>query len=54
MTEFLRDPDTGLLYAYKDGELVGQIIAMGEESKPEPSTDLWELKYGKVSEEADR
>lgn len=42
MTEFLRDPETGYLYAYRDGELVGPVAAMGEEPPAEPSRDLWE------------
>ena len=29
MIEFKYDKDTGILYAYKDGKLVGPIIAMG-------------------------
>lgn len=33
MIEFKRDPDTGILYAYKDGELVGPVITMGDEIK---------------------
>lgn len=31
MIEFKRDPETGILYAYKDGELVGPITTMGDE-----------------------
>lgn len=41
MIEFLRDPQTGFLYAYKDGVLVGPVSAMGEESPARPSVDLW-------------
>ena len=29
-TEFRRDPETGLLMAYRDGTLVGPIIGMGD------------------------
>lgn len=31
MIEFRYDKNTGILYAYKDGELVGPITAMGTE-----------------------
>ena len=41
MIEFLRDPRTGFLYAYKDGVLVGPVNAMGEEAPERPSVDLW-------------
>lgn len=41
MTEFLRDPETGYLYAYRDGKLVGPVAAMGEEPPAVPSRDLW-------------
>lgn len=33
MIEFRRDPDTGILYAYKDGKLIGPIVTMGDEIK---------------------
>ena len=42
MTEFLRDPETGYLYAYRDGKLVGPVAAMGEEPPAKPSEDLYE------------
>lgn len=41
MIEILRDPETGYLYAYRDGELVGPVAAMGEEPPTKPSRDLW-------------
>lgn len=41
MIEFLLDAQTGFLYAYKDGVLVGPVNAMGEEAPARPSTDLW-------------
>lgn len=41
MIEFLIDPETGYLYAYRDGELVGPVNAMGEDAPAEPSRDLW-------------
>jgi hypothetical protein len=46
--EFLYDTDTGVLYAYKDGRLVGPVISMGDgESVPsEPSHDLWKEAHG--------
>ena len=31
MIEFRRDPETGILYAYRDGELVGPITTIGDE-----------------------
>ena len=40
MIEFKRDPETGYLYAYRDGELIGPIAAMGENPPAEPSRDL--------------
>ena len=42
MTEFKRDPETGILYAYKDGKLVGPIITMGDtqDVPQQPSRDL--------------
>lgn len=46
MIEFIRDPETGFLYAYRDGELVGPVAAMGEEPPAEPSRNLWEAKNG--------
>lgn len=33
MIEFIYDSETGVLYAYKDGELVGPVITMGDEVK---------------------
>lgn len=33
MIEFKRDPETGILYAYKDGKLIGPIVTMGDEVK---------------------
>lgn len=33
MIEFKRDLETGILYAYKDGKLVGPIVTMGDEVK---------------------
>ena len=42
MTEFLRDPETGYLYAYRDGRLIGPIAAMGDDPPVKPSRDLWE------------
>lgn len=43
MTEILRDPDTGVLYAYRDGKLVGPVVTMGDPSNvpPKPSRDLY-------------
>ena len=46
MVEFLRDPETGYVYAYRDGRLVGPIAAMGEEPPAEPSQDLWRREHG--------
>lgn len=40
-TEFLRDPETGYIYVYRDGKFVGPVAAMGEEPPAEPSHDLW-------------
>lgn len=31
MIEFKRDPNTGILYAYKDGKLIGPVTTMGDE-----------------------
>lgn len=31
MIEFRYDGNTGILYAYKDGKLIGPVIAMGVE-----------------------
>lgn len=45
MTEFLRDPETGFVYVYQDGELVGPIVAMGEKPPAEPSRDLWKKEH---------
>ncbi len=33
MIEFKRNPDTGMLEAYKDGKKVGEVITMGDEIK---------------------
>lgn len=49
MVEFIRDPETGILYAYENGRLKGPIITMGDdiiddEIPAEPSQDLIELK----------
>lgn len=30
MIEFRRDPDTGMLIAYRDGEPVGPVVTMGD------------------------
>lgn len=30
MIEFKRDKDTGVLYAYKDGKIVGPMVTMGD------------------------
>ena len=46
MIKFLRDSETGYLYAYRDGELVGPVAAMGEEPPAEPSRDLWAEAHG--------
>ena len=46
MTEFLRDPETGYVYAYRDGRLVGPVPAMGEEPPADPSQDLWRREHG--------
>lgn len=53
MTEFLRDPRTGYVYAYKDGKLVGPMQSMGDGNKvpDKPSTDLWKLKYKREKSE---
>ena len=45
MIEFLRDPKTGYLYAYKDGTLVGPVNAMGENAPSKPSIDLWREEH---------
>ena len=45
MTEFLRDHETGYLYAYRDGKLIGPIVAMGEKPPAKPSCDLWEREH---------
>lgn len=31
MIEFKYDKETGILYAYKDGKLIGPIVTMGDE-----------------------
>ena len=31
MIEFKYDKATGVLYAYKDGQLIGPIVTMGDE-----------------------
>lgn len=31
MIEFRYDKETGILYAYKDGRLVGPILTMGDD-----------------------
>lgn len=51
MTELIRDPGTGFVYAYNDGKLVGPIMTIGDatEAPREPSTDLWVLKHGRPS-----
>ena len=46
MTEFLRDPETGYLYAYRNGRLIGPVAAMGDEPPAEPSHDLWAEAHG--------
>jgi len=46
MIEFLRDPETGYVYAYRDGELVGPVADMSEEPPAEPSQDLWGREHG--------
>lgn len=33
MIEFKYDKATGILYAYKDGKLIGPIVTMGDEIK---------------------
>lgn len=33
MIEFKRDPESGVLYAYKDGKLVGPVSTIGDEVK---------------------
>ena len=33
MIEFKRDKGTGMLYAYKDGKLIGPIVTTGDEVK---------------------
>ena len=45
MVEFLRDPETGFVYAYRDGVLAGPVAAMGEEPPAEPSRDLWREEH---------
>jgi hypothetical protein len=47
-TEFLRDPETGVLYAYKGKELVGPIVSMGDPADvpSEPSRNLWMEAHG--------
>lgn len=47
MTEFLRDSETGYLYVYRDGKLVGPVMAMGEKPPAKPSRDLWAEAHGK-------
>ena len=37
MVEFKRDPETGILYAYEDGKLVGPVVTMGDEIIEESS-----------------
>lgn len=47
MIEFIRDNETGLLNAYKDGIKVGTIITMGDEVKNVPQTEekeKWRVK----------
>lgn len=47
MIEFLRDPATGYVYAYRLGKLVGPVLAMGDVNvPPEPSKDLWREAHG--------
>ena len=52
MVEFLRDPNTGILYAYKDGRVVGPIVAMGDPINvpPTPSRDLYAEAHGRSAE----
>ena len=45
MTEFLRDPKTGYVYAYKDGKLVGPMQSMGENAPQQPTEDLWKREH---------
>ncbi len=33
MIEFIYDSETGVLYAYKDGVLIGPIITTGDEAQ---------------------
>lgn len=33
MIEFKRDPETGILYAYRDNVLVGPVVTMGDEAR---------------------
>jgi hypothetical protein len=33
MITFEYDKDTGILYAYKDGKLIGPVITMGDEAR---------------------
>lgn len=33
MIKFERDSESGILYAYKDGKLIGPIVTMGDEVK---------------------
>jgi len=47
MVEFLRDPETGVVYAYQDGTLIGPVFSMGDgDTPPEPSQDLWRREHG--------
>ena len=53
MIELLRDPKTGFMYAYKEGNLVGAVTSIGDGNKvpDKPSTDLWKLKYKREKSE---
>lgn len=50
MVEMLRDPETGVVYVYRDGQLVGPMVTMGDPSDvpAEPSQDLWRREHGDV------
>lgn len=48
MIEFLRDSETGYVYAYRNGVLVGPVDAMNDNAPTTPSYDLWkEEKEGR-------